>query len=169
MRSRAKHEGGGVPVWSGLSEGTFFTGTATGAQARTTGDTRETARLRGAVETEPSLEYVQCGLVVGIVITYTAGRRGPHAAIRRVGARPAPAAHAPPARPQQHHARSIMIRLGNAADIRTTHLECSSDSIAVVTADTSCDASASSRGPSRRQRSSSPWRAAFAQMRSECS
>ena len=71
MRSRAKHEGGGVPVWSGLSEGTFFTGTATGAQARTTGDTRETARLRGAVETEPSLEYVQCGLVVGIVITYT--------------------------------------------------------------------------------------------------
>ena len=100
---------------------------------------------------------------------YTAGRRGPHAAIRRVGARPASAAHAPPARPQQHHARSIMIRLGNAADIRTTHLECSSDSIAVVTADTSCDASASSRGPSRRQRSSSPWRAAFAQMRSECS
>ena len=70
---------------------------------------------------------------------------------------------------RQHARSSIMIRLGNAADIRTTHLECSSDSIAVVTADTSCDASASSRGPSRRQRSSSPWRAAFAQMRSECS
>ena len=45
----------------------------------------------------------------------------------------------------------------------------SSASIAVFTADTSCDASASPRGPSRRHRSSSRWRAAFAQMRSECS
>ena len=45
----------------------------------------------------------------------------------------------------------------------------SSASIAVFTADTSCDASASQRGPSRRHRSSSRWRAAFAQIRSECS